>query len=673
MNLLIYPPFVDPTQPYLALPMLKGYLKTRQLDAHILDLNVEAAHYILDRSYILSLVEQLGQRFATLNQQKSLTFMEQWEYLTLLHARDLIPSVLACDIPLVQFFQDPERFYHAGQYFWARDRVNELWEIISAVYFPYQYNFNSAGHLVAPWDWHSLENYWQQKHSPIHALYEKTLSPFLPNLDFVGISLSFVSQISEAFYLCHLIRSLVPHCFIILGGACIHQILMHSQSDVANKILQLVNGVGLFEGEELLAQLLANLPAWQAAPTSTAKQELLRNIPNLASWNQETQTIQRGPLHVQDLQNPTLPDYSDLDLDRYLAPSRTLLYAPTRGCYWNKCSFCEYGFSQSGSHRYREVPASVAVDQMSKLSRKYGVKNFYLSCDVMAPKYAVDLSTHIAEKKLPLRWNSDLRIEKFYTKEQCAILYQGGCRAVAFGIESGSDRVLQLMHKGTTRQQIVEVNRNFHDSGIATAWMMFHYHPGETGAEAMQTISLIKEQFAWVDLFIVGEFELTPGSRIACHPEEYGISQIYHAIGDEFQIYPMFREQEKNDARRHQQELDGHLAALAENFLFSKYPWAGAISTHHTFLYFLRYGQRAFAGSARLKAPQLNLSKVDLKIPGLRAKPRFSVREMESAQQKFLARYSKLVLQPDETKIHTPLCVQHFEQEASKMPVIHSK
>lgn len=715
MNLLIYPPFVDPTQPYLALPMLLGYLRQQKLSAQILDLNILSAHFILDRSYIINLAQRLGQRFAVLNQQNSLTFLEQWEYLTLLRGRKLLSNVLSCNIPFAQFFQNPDRFYQPDQYFWARDSVNELWEIINAVYFPYQYNFNSAGHLVAPWDWDSLNEYWTARRSPVDELYQKILTPLFENtesIDLVGISLSFVSQIPEAFYLCHKIREMSKECFIVLGGACIHQIFMHSQSDVCSKILSLVNGVALFEGEELLAQLIRVLPQWQSAKTAKERQELLQNIPNLAILNVENSlasaqpldiahgsaqplvtspqkkfsqlspNIHYGPIMIQDLSNPALPDYSDLDLDSYLSPSRTLLYAPTRGCYWNKCSFCEYGFNQSGTHNYREVPYHIAVDQMEHLSRQYGVKNFYISCDVMSPKYVLDFANLIAEKKLPIHWNSDLRIEKFYTKEVCTALYKGGCRAIAFGIESGSNRVLQIMHKGTTIEQIMEINRNFHDCGIATAWMMFHFHPGETGAEAMQTIALVEQQFKYVDLFIIGEFELTPGSRIACHPQEYGISKIYHAIGDEFHLYPMFQEQPKNHARKCQPELDEHVANLASNFVFSRYPWAGAISTHHTFLYFLRYGQRAYAGGIKIKSPKLEHTKFDLKITGLSCKPRFSIQELETAQTKFLAKYSKLALRPDDhlstplCKIHylsTPLCKIHFEHEAEKMPNISTK
>src|SRR6185295_6969573 len=99
----------------------------------------------------------------------------------------------------------------------------------------------------------------------------------------------------------------------------------------------------------------------------------------------------RGPRHTLDLAKDALPpDYSDLDLDRYLAPSRTLLYAPTRGCYWGKCSFCYYGLTATAT--YREVPPERAASELAQLSRRYGVKNFYLSCDVLSPAYAVKLA-----------------------------------------------------------------------------------------------------------------------------------------------------------------------------------------------------------------------------------------------------------------------------------------
>jgi hypothetical protein len=71
-RLLIHPPFADPTQPYLSLPTLKGYLRARKLDARLIDLNLEAAHHIFRPDSLHDLARRIGSRFLKLNHSSEL-------------------------------------------------------------------------------------------------------------------------------------------------------------------------------------------------------------------------------------------------------------------------------------------------------------------------------------------------------------------------------------------------------------------------------------------------------------------------------------------------------------------------------------------------------------------------------------------------------------------------
>ena len=62
------------------------------------------------------------------------------------------------------------------------------------------------------------------------------------------------------------------------------------------------------------------------------------------------------------------------------------------------------------------------------------------------------------------------------------------------GIESGSDRILELMRKGSDRETMTRVNRSFHDAGIATEWMTFTDHPDESVEEALDTVHWIEAE-----------------------------------------------------------------------------------------------------------------------------------------------------------------------------------
>ena len=462
-SLLIYPPFADPTWPYVSLPALKGYLCQRGISVQIRDWNVEAISFLTEASTIARWRQYLTARFQELNDRDRLSQPEQMEYRRVAEALRLFQDFGAS----VHTMRDGDGFYDRAAYNAARDSLEELFRIMEAVCFPFRFTCNRADHLVAPWDFQLLDSYIAGRTSPLDQFYRQQLAEMAAPR-FVGISLTFVSQIPEVFYLCRLFREFFPDCFLMLGGPCVDLMVRHGQPEVTARILNYVDGITMQEGEKTLEQFLPLLAGGRRPDP-----EQLAAVPNLISRDPISGTIVQGPLAVLDLAESTPPDYSDLDLTHYLAPSPMLLYSPTRGCYWNKCSFCGYGFNQSGAHAYREIPVPQAVADLRALQEKYGVANFYFSCDVLSPDYAFRLAQEILDAGLEIYWSTDLRIEAAYTPERCRLLYRAGLRAVAFGVESGSAKVLRLMHKGVTPERIRTVNRHFHQAGISTAWMTF--------------------------------------------------------------------------------------------------------------------------------------------------------------------------------------------------------
>jgi len=79
---LIFPPFADPTWPYISLPTLKGYLKKRRISATVRDFNVEGLYYLTEDETIEEMQGRLHKRFTDLNQHDKLPFAEQLEVQT---------------------------------------------------------------------------------------------------------------------------------------------------------------------------------------------------------------------------------------------------------------------------------------------------------------------------------------------------------------------------------------------------------------------------------------------------------------------------------------------------------------------------------------------------------------------------------------------------------------
>jgi hypothetical protein len=262
--LLIHPPFADPTQPYLSLPTLKGALRSRGLDARVVDLNLLAAEWLFEHETLRDLARRIGSRFVDMNRMQALDFDEQREFRAVVAARPAIEHAIGADPSPTTVFKTRELFYDAAHYALARRHVEMVFDALSAAHHPYRFGFNVAAHGVVPWSFDLLEEYCEGRKSPLHAFYERWFagpaewdwdSGTQPECDlettgFIGVSVVFPSQIPEALYLCRFLKARAPHALVVLGGPGLHQVAIHLEDDARRRLLAFADGVALFEGEE---------------------------------------------------------------------------------------------------------------------------------------------------------------------------------------------------------------------------------------------------------------------------------------------------------------------------------------------------------------------------------------------------------------------------------------
>ncbi|MBT9558735.1 MAG: radical SAM protein [Myxococcales bacterium] len=591
---LVHPPLADPTQPYPSLPTLAGWLDAHGIATRVVDLNVEAAHWLWDAARVEALATRMSERILALDAMDALDFESQRELAALGAARSAMKAVLSADPSPIDVFRDRERFYDPLAYSWARLRSDALFEALSAAHFPFRYGWNHVVHHTVPWSFDLLATYARERLGPFDGLYDGFARCLSADVRLVGISIVFPSQFPEAVALAGALRRLRPDVLLLFGGPALHQVAVHMTPAEQRRLLEHVDALGIFEGEktlEALAGLLESLP-----PDGPERAAALKTVPNLISRGagDSLDTVQAGPRWTLDVRESPAPRFDDLDLDAYLAPERTLLYAPTRGCYWGKCSFCYYGLAETATATYREIAPEVAAAQLEALCQKHDTRHVYLSCDVLSPSYAVRFADALLARDLRITWSSDLKIEKYFTPERCERLKAAGLAAAAFGIESGSDRILSLIRKGTDRDTLTRVNRAFAAAGIATEWMTFTDHPTENVDEALETVAWIDAEKAHVSLFIVGRFGLERGSAIAQNPAAYGIDQVYFARGDDLRLYAQYTETVPSRSADDTARIDADVNRISAEFALHPYPWAGANSTHHTLLHLARFGPDAF-------------------------------------------------------------------------------
>jgi anaerobic magnesium-protoporphyrin IX monomethyl ester cyclase len=202
------------------------------------------------------------------------------------------------------------------------------------------------------------------------------------------------------------------------------------------------------------------------------------------------------------VRNPDRPYIEDLDAlpfpARHLWPMERLreyediLYlATSRGCvYW--CEFCATVRMHGRKYRMRS-PKNV-VDELEFLHKNYATDKFTFCDDAFTVDQArtEELCREITDRKLKIQWNCGTRVD-MVTKELLVKMKEAGCISVWFGVESGSQQVLDAMKKGISTSQTMQVLGWVRELGLKPVPNVILGFPGETKKTAWTTIKFVEK------------------------------------------------------------------------------------------------------------------------------------------------------------------------------------
>ena len=587
---LIFPPACDPTAPYPSVPALAGSLRPQGIDVLSIDANLEGFRSLLRREPLSRLADRIEQRLASLRRQRSLDHQAQLELLALLRARGEARAVPGGVNAALAILRRPDGFFEPGMYANAVTTVGAALRVISAAYTPLQLDFTSYRSPFALTSPEEISRDAEPGRDPFDGYLTRELVPRLrrAGVDAIGLSVCFPGQLVPAYSFALKLKRALPEVHLVAGGPAITQVLLRLRGPALRQALGPFDSAVVFEGEHTLLSLCRALDEGRKSARELAQ------IPNLVLPDSSSGAgYLPGPPAV-DLRGLPAPDFDGLPLESYLSPQLLLPYDPTRGCYWGRCAFCHYGLTATGTARYRERAIETVVEHLGALSVRHGTRYFYLSQDSVAPKTLGRLADALAASGLDLRWGTDLRPEAQLTPELCARLRRGGAVACSLGVESASPRVLHLIDKGATPSVGGKAVRNLAGAGIAAELMCFTDFPTETFDEAMATLGFLEEEAPHIAAFIVGQFELTHGSRVARKPERFGVRETWTVQGDALGTALFFAERKPSKNDRERVRLEQALDRLASGWLLRSYPWAGSLSTAHTIFYYDRFGSGVF-------------------------------------------------------------------------------
>jgi radical SAM superfamily enzyme YgiQ (UPF0313 family) len=269
------------------------------------------------------------------------------------------------------------------------------------------------------------------------------------------------------------------------------------------------DSVVLYEGEQAAASLAEAVAGTRA----------MADVPNLV-WFDGAAVRVNPAQPIEDLKALPPPSFDGLDLGAYLSPQLVLPLEASRGCYWGKCTFCS---DPRDWLRFRSRPAEKLVEDVKWLRERYGARHIAFTDDAFPPNVLRQFAHHMAEERargFDASWGTLMRFEKVWTAQDWALMAAGGCTRVMIGFESGSQRVIDLMKKGTDME---DAKRNLRDARVAVHLFAIVGFPGETRADIAITEAWIREMRECIASMQV--FSFTPGwpSPVALRPQDFGV------------------------------------------------------------------------------------------------------------------------------------------------------
>lgn len=294
-------------------------------------------------------------------------------------------------------------------------------------------------------------------------------------------------------------------------------------SNFANDILKTYNSVDYISMGD----------SWTSFPqlvSAVGEGTPLENVKSLAY--RSGKEIKKTQLLRHDIESMPILNLDGLPLENYKKrlkavyrngfDSLVLQYYVSSGCI-NKCAFCRR--PNLGDFQIKS-PEKV-VKELKMLSEKYDVKYFKLETNEINPseKYLVHLCDEIGKRKLEIFWHAYARLDGL-SKATIEKMYASGCRVIRFGVETGSQRLLDKMNKRYRLEEMERILRDSHEVGIWNAIYLLVGLPEENQNDIDQTIEFIQRNQEHIHGAAINIYFLLRGTDIYLHPDRYGIQML---------------------------------------------------------------------------------------------------------------------------------------------------
>ncbi len=275
-------------------------------------------------------------------------------------------------------------------------------------------------------------------------------------------------------------------CIVIACGA--------DMTDHAEKYLERgADFVLTGEGDETLPELVNFLEKNPAQPSF----ESLENIQGIA-YLKDGQLVKTLPRPViRDLDKIPFPAWELVDREKYRAVWRerhgyySMNLVTTRGCPFH-CNWCA---KPIWGQKYNVRSPQNVVDEMAWLHETFKPDHIWFMDDIMGiqDRWIEEFAYLLDQRKLRIPFKSLNRVDLLLRGKTIPALARAGAKIVWVGAESGSQKILDAMQKGTRVEQIYEAARQLHAHGVKVAFFLQFGYPGETREDIELTLKMVRD------------------------------------------------------------------------------------------------------------------------------------------------------------------------------------
>jgi hypothetical protein len=531
--LLITPPLLQPNTAYPATAYLKGYLTRAGFRAGQMDLSIELLTELFSSAFLTEVFEAYTgnddpniERIHRLRKSYTGTIDAVMRFL---RGEDPTVANLICSpdfLPQAGRFEAIEdldaAYGAAGQIdcakYLATRYLEDVSDFLQAVVAPHFGLTRYAEKLaLAVPDFSVLQAELDQPGNLIERKMLELLDAGIRREDprFVGFTVPFPGNLLAALRCAQYIKETYPAIKVVFGGGY-PTTELRALSDPA--IFGYADYIILDDGELPLEQLLKGEDP--ARTLTLDKGKVVRS-----GDGEKLSHTDRG-----------CPDFDGLPLEKYLSLADTAnpmqrLWSDGRwnkmtlahGCYWARCAFCDTSLDYI--RRYDALDAVAAVDYMEQIIARTGQTGFHFTDEAAPPKLLKEMALEILRRGMKVSWWGNIRFDPAFTADRCQLLAASGCVAVSGGVETASDRLLTLMNKGVTLEQLTIVLRNFYYAGILTHAYLMYAFPTQTLAETVDALEVVRQlcQAELIGSAFWHRYAMTVHAPSGLDPEAFGV------------------------------------------------------------------------------------------------------------------------------------------------------